>query len=209
MKQNYNTELMFAVRTFIFHAPIKLTNDTLAICRTLEYKEYNEPQGVGTSMDIHKDPRFNSIHEWMQMCVDTLHGDNGWECDRIIVNKSWANRSDAQSGHHHGEHRHSMSYLSGILYLNGFNESPTVFHDPIDKRRWSQFHLDGGPNIDYFFLSSRTPAGTLIIFPSWLVHSSTPNNATEDRFTIAFNTFPTGDINSGGWEQPMAKIKVE
>ena len=26
------------------------------------------------------------------------------------------------------------------------------------------------------------------------------------RFTIAFNTFPQGDINMGGWQRPMVNV---
>ena len=30
-----------------------------------------------------------------------------------------------------------------------------------------------------------------------------------DRFSISFNTFPSGNVNGGGWGQSMVNIKVE
>ena len=47
-----------------------------------------------------------------------------------------------------------------------------------------------------------------IPFPSWLVHASVENLGKEDRYSIAFNTYPQGNLNSGGWEQPMVTVNV-
>ena len=98
-----------------------------------------------------------------------------------------------------------MSYLSGIFYLT--EGPPTVFLDPIDKREWQQFHLDGGPARDCRqFLHGGV--GGCFIFPSYMIHASVENNEDVDRYSIAFNTFPQGNLNSGGWEQPMVTVNV-
>ena len=34
------------------------------------------------------------------------------------------------------------------------------------------------------------------------------NLGKEDRYSIAFNTYPQGNLNSGGWEQPMVTVNV-
>ena len=125
----YRVNHLFPVRFWTFQAPKELTMETLEKLKQLEYRSYNEPYGVGTSDQLHSLPEFRDIHEWFQKCVDQVHKDNGWHCDRLVVNKSWANRSDAKSGHHHSPHRHPMSYLSGIFYLT--EGSPTVFLDPV------------------------------------------------------------------------------
>ena len=179
--------------------------ETLEKLKQLEYRSYNEPYGVGTSDQLHSSPEFYDIHEWFQQCVDQVHKDNGWQCDRLVVNKSWANRSDARSGHHHSPHRHPMSYLSGIFYLT--EGSPTVFLDPVRDREWGQFHLDGGP------LSENRQfvhpgVGGLVLFPSYMVHGSVENESDIDRFTIALNTFPSGVINEGAYDRPMAEVSV-
>jgi len=204
--KKYSTDFLFPIRFFTFRAPKHLTESTLEKVQDLEYRRYNEPSGVGTSDQIHHLAKFQDIHAWFQECVDQLHADNGWYCDRLVVNKSWVNRSDANSGDHHSPHRHPMSYLSGIFYLT--EGPPTVFLDPVRDREWSQFHLDGGP-----LKESRAfvhpGAGGLVLFPSFMVHASVENESDIDRFTIAFNTFPSGVINLGGYDRPMAEVTVK
>jgi len=159
---------------------------------------------VGTTNDIQTNPDFVNMFEWFQHCIDTLHADNGWDADRVVVNKAWANRSDASTGDHHDPHRHPMSYLSGIFYLT--EGPPTVFLDPLAQREWGQVHLDGGPMEDSR-LFIHPGKGGCFIFPSYMVHCSVANHDPIDRYTIAFNTLPHGDINSGGRaHQPMAKM---
>ena len=129
----YENVPLFPVRCFNFKASDALVEDTLEKVKKLDYRRYNEPEGVGTSNDIHANPQFRGLHDWFQQCIDTLHADNGWQCDRIVVNKSWVNRSDAEKGEHHAPHRHPMSYLSGIFYLT--EGPPTVFLDPHSIKR--------------------------------------------------------------------------
>ena len=205
MRQKYENVPLFPVRCFNFKASSSLVEDTLEKVKKLDYRSYNEPEGVGTSNDIHTNPEFRGLHDWFQKCIDTLHVDNGWQADRIVVNKSWVNRSDANTGHHHDPHRHPMSYLSGIFYLT--EGPPTVFLDPLAQREWAQLHLDGGPARDCRqFIHSG--AGGCFIFPSYMIHSSVENYEDVDRYSIAFNTFPQGNLNSGGWEQPMVTVNV-
>jgi len=204
MRQKYTTENLFPIRCFNFNAPEELVADTLEKAKKLEFHRWNEPEGVGTTNDMHTNPEFVKTFEWFQHCIDTLHADNGWDADRIVVNKAWVNRSDASTGDHHDPHRHPMSYLSGIFYLT--EGPPTVFLDPLSQREWGQVHLDGGPIKDSR-LFVHPGAGGCFIFPSYMVHCSVANHDPIDRYTIAFNTLPNGNINAGGRaHQPMAKM---
>ena len=205
MRQKYDNFNLFPVRCWNFQASDALVSDTLDKVMKLDYRKYNPDGGVGTSNDIHANPEFRGLHDWFQQCIDTLHADNAWQADRIVVNKSWVNRSDAEKGEHHAPHRHPMSYLSGIFYLT--EGPPTVFLDPLAQREWAQLHLDGGPARDCRqFIHSG--AGGCFIFPSYMIHSSVENYEDVDRYSIAFNTFPQGNLNSGGWEQPMVTVDV-
>tara|TARA_B100000287_G_scaffold53186_2_gene46881 strand:+ start:4612 stop:5292 length:681 start_codon:yes stop_codon:yes gene_type:complete len=207
MRQKYTTENVFPVRCYSFKAPEELNNQALEVTRKQEYRNFNLDWdgrgGVGTTDDIQTDPEFRPLMQWFQQCIDTLHFDNGWCCDRIMVNKAWCNRADPCSGHHHDAHRHPMSWLSGIYYMTP--GAPTIFLDPIDRREWASLHLDGGPGAECRWHYHGGPGG-LIIFPSWLIHASLANNDDVQRFTIAFNTFPQGDINMGGWQRPMVNV---
>tara|TARA_B100001113_G_scaffold348663_1_gene342854 strand:- start:574 stop:1206 length:633 start_codon:yes stop_codon:yes gene_type:complete len=203
VEKKYNEVNLFPLRCFSFQASDSLVNDTLEKAKKLEYRNYNPDGGVGTSNDIQSMPEFRELHLWFQECIDTLHADNGWQVDRMVVNKSWINRSDAKKGHHHSPHRHPMSYLSGIFYLT--EGTPTVFLDPLAQRNMSQFDLTGSEEI---YQSIHPRIGGCFIFPSYLIHSSIENLEETDRFTVAFNTFPTGNIREGGWGNPLLKLEV-
>ena len=81
----------------------------------------------------------------------------------------------------------------------------TEFRDPLSQREWAQLHLDGSPITDSTQFVQPKPGG-LFIFPSYMIHSSDPNVGSKNRFSIAFNTFPQGNINMGGWDESMLKI---
>lgn len=203
-RKEYKTQNMFPVECFEFRAPQELTSSVLSMCTSLKYQCFNLDAGVETSDDIHQDIHFQELHCWFQSCVDTLHVDFGWWCDRMVVNKTWVNKSTAESHHHHSPHRHPMSYMSGIFYLT--EGPPTVFLDPLQQREWGQLTLDGTVNRNEFFYHGGP--GGLILFPSWMIHASVPNDSEVDRYSIAFNTFPQGNINAGGWNRPMLNVDV-
>ena len=92
--------------------------------------------------------------------------------------------------------------------MGGLGSFDFGFIDPVQQREWSQFHLDGGPVTDSTQYVHPIP-GCLFLFPSYLIHSSQPNLGDANRFSIAFNTFPDGSINAGGWDLPMAQVKVD
>lgn len=204
MRQDYELKNFFPIQFYEFRCNQTLLDDTWELLQDLEYGSYNEPAGVLTSADIHTKEEFTPLMSWFQECIDTIHFDTGIDCDRLAVNKAWANQSVAGSGHRHDAHRHPMSYLSGIFYLTG--GAPTVFVDPLFQREWASFHLDGtiGQELTY-----HGGHGGLIVFPSYVIHASLPNMDPVNRFTIAFNTFPRGNVNSGGHGQPMARVEVE
>tara|TARA_B100000902_G_scaffold385494_1_gene426936 strand:+ start:616 stop:1257 length:642 start_codon:yes stop_codon:yes gene_type:complete len=196
----------FPVRFFKFHAPKNLTDETLEKIKKIEFHALNQPAGVGTSYELQNNEEFLPIHKWFQECIDSIHKNERYHCDRLVVNKSWANRSDAETGHRHDFHRHPMSYLSGIFYLT--KGAPTIFLDPVKDREWGQFHLDGYPDKDCKLFSHLGPGG-LMVFPSYVIHGSEPNYDKVDRYSIAFNTFPQGNFQqSGHGDEYMCNVTV-
>ncbi len=204
MRQNYQPLNFFPVQCYSFSCDKSLLDTTLGIVKGLEYRSFNEPTGVLTSSDVQQKESFAPLMSWFQECIDTMHVDTGLNCDRLVVNKSWVNKSAAGSGHHHDAHRHPMSYYSGILYLTP--GAPTIFIDPLFQREWGSFYLDGRVNTE---LAYHGGAGGLLLFPSYIIHATAPNTEDVDRYTMAFNTFPSGDINLGGHGLPMARVKTE
>lgn len=101
------------------------------------------------------------------------------------IHNSWVNVV-----HNNSEllrHSHSMSRISGALYLETDKESygldfynPNPFRAANDTVRMSEYTSDKKT----FDVNN----GKLIIFPSWLEHSSSCINASERRVVLSFNT---------------------
>ena len=93
----YETELsttkLFPIQCYEFRCDQLLLDNTLGLVKDLEYKSFNEPTGVLTSADIQQQQSFHPLMSWFQQCVDTMHVDTGLNCDRLVVNKAWSNKS--------------------------------------------------------------------------------------------------------------------
>jgi len=97
------------------------------------------------------------------------------------------------------KHAHSNSVISGVYYVTSHNAANTVFEmrDP-----WTaSTHSSQVPlmNINKFenpiWGETKADAGTLVLFPPSLFHYMKPiSDRNTTRYTIAFNSFPSGVI---------------
>ena len=110
----------------------------------------------------------------------------------LTITQSWLNFTD-QGGFHH-THSHNNSFLSGVFYINTTDEDKIFFFD----NQWEPFEV---PSDNYNIYNSSSwwlPAetGSLLIFPSKLVHSVKPLEQDHTRISLSFNTFFKGTIGS-------------
>lgn len=84
---------------------------------------------------------------------------------------------------------HPNNFLSGVYYVQVQPGADTInFHDP--RPQTAIFRPPVGEltalNTDQVVV--RVEEGTLLIFPSWLVHSVDPNRSNALRISVSFNT---------------------
>lgn len=112
----------------------------------------------------------------------------------MVITECWGNRTDRFQRHH--AHTHRNSILSGIWYLTDSTGATTDFTYP---NPWG-FMQDFMPVLKQDKLVLRKSivpeVGKLIIFPSNLRHSTSPNTTNDPRFSIAFNAFFDGKIGN-------------
>lgn len=120
---------------------------------------------------------------------------------KLNVESLWITKTHKNSFHH--THSHPNSICSGILYLDDSkNGGNTRFYMPDP---WWKFHNDGLFNFTdraheqkEMILGEVIPKiGKMIIFPSHIKHSVTPNLDINTRYTVAFNSFFRGIIGNG------------
>ena len=110
----------------------------------------------------------------------------------VRITQSWLNQTNPQE--YQPLHYHLNSYLSGVLYIKCLPNDNINFHN----RMYGLFN-----NIDLKKKNTiwnretnriGVKEGDLIIFPSWMTHFVDTNETDKERFTLAFNTFPTGEM---------------
>jgi uncharacterized protein (TIGR02466 family) len=140
------------------------------------------------------------IHNWINSCIEELRDQYKLPFEKIILTESWFNKS-IKNGKHH-LHTHPSSLISGILYLTSHETGPTVFRIKDPWKKTDLIAIDG----QYKYVYVKPVAGKLILFPSNLIHSVDPFSEEGERYTLAFNAFPEGNI---GYFAAGLKIKIE
>ena len=130
----------------------------------------------------------NTIREYALYVFNTNH--------EFAITQSWITKNN--SGQSQEIHTHPGSIISGVFYINlpkdsgciEFNRGRSVFEMQIDKNCTNSWMSDR------YVVSPKT--GTLLLFPSNLMHSVKTNNTDQTRYSLAFNSFPmlpVGDID--------------
>jgi hypothetical protein len=103
----------------------------------------------------------------------------------IQLTNSWFNIMG--KGQRVKPHRHEVSVISGALYVEAAEGSVGLsFHSPIAQCRMAELILGDNPLTENFH-TVECKEGQLILFPSWLEHS-TEVNESERRVVVSFNT---------------------
>lgn len=122
-------------------------------------------------------------------------------CDFKIMG-SWSTLTPP--GGMSNKHSHCNSFWSGCLYFANYT-NPILFHKPIlsqivlDQRE-DEVEIDNSNEIIF------EPAkGSLLLFPSHLVHQVSLNKTNTNRHSIAFNILPNGIF---GMHDSISNISV-
>lgn len=145
-----------------------------------------------THANLHKEPLFQSFVNFLEESITEVFNDLNY-VPSFEITGVWATRH-IDGGYHH-RHTHQNSFIAGVYYFNGVNNvSPgtTFFSD------WKQGLIQPamtkpGNRIQHSF-TTNFEEGKLIIFPSWVEHS-TQINKNSDRIILSFNCMPVGKTN--------------
>jgi uncharacterized protein (TIGR02466 family) len=168
-------------------------NDVLSLYPN---KFVNTPKGFQLSLNYFHSELFDFFDESLSQIQKKYLHDN----ITLPIVDCWVNRYPPLEKSR--EHFHTNSLVSGIFYLTTHtNEGATRFaqlHPWSTTENNNDFYnfmeVYKNPYKDYheFF----PVAGTLLLFPSTLLHYTTPcPKSKEIRYTIAFNAFPSGQIS--------------
>ncbi len=170
-------------------------DDIVNYVKGLQYETTNGSIDNSQSVDsfVLNEEIFSNFNEFIKDCVKE-YTDKIFVTDQELnVTQSWVNRTEIGQEHHY--HDHPNSILSGVFFLK--SGSPIKF---LNNRNCS-FQLEHKKNVNSYnqynqnvYEFSSQPR-ILILFPSYLTHY-VPVNTGGDRYSLSFNTFPSGSFGS-------------
>jgi len=183
-----NTNLIKLFPTTISITENFLTNDELEfllkVVRDLETDKHEVILGKGVSSNTVKDyfPFGRGVKDKLVEKINEYTDTMGLY--RVSIDNSWFNIQYPDS--HLEIHNHPNSKVSGALYLKiDEKSSELVFHDAHPYHTWREHTTNNNYNGDK--CSIKPSVGMLVLFPSWLKHSSNINKSSE-RIVVSFNT---------------------
>lgn len=178
--------------------------DNSAIVSFLKKEPFQEHTALSSLENIHLKSQYKNLFDWIDECLEEVRVAKKYDCEKISLTSSWCNKYPAGESAYHSPHKHSMSWFSGIYYVT--DGAPTLFDDPVVHRTSAQIEVI---RKDFFPLELiNAEAGKLILFPSWVPHSTAAHREDFDRWTVAFNTFPSGKINYNIARDSIAILNV-
>ena len=156
------------------------------------------------SPEILNDPRLVSLKARFQGCVDIWAETAG--CEPVVITNSWVNRLG--NGDRVERHRHELSVVSAAFYLDaGDNSVGLTLESPLEGVKMFEHTV----KVNFYNQNLATfpcRKGQLILFPSWVAHS-TGVNASDKRITLSFNTTYIKWQDPAYYNNPSRKLPQE
>lgn len=155
---------------------------------------------VATRAELHKEPLLSPLFTFIQNSLEDAMGRMGYK-KGIGITSAWATKHLNGGFHHY--HTHRNSFLGAVFYLKSDDNRTqgTTFHNMTHPLYQIQPAVD--PSKEFYFKSFDTcpfMAGSLLVFPAWLPHSTMPHEG-EERVVVAVNAMPIGMTNSDHYDR--------
>jgi uncharacterized protein (TIGR02466 family) len=181
---------------------LRVSKETLKELENLSYQECNKLLGSNLLADLDVASvtkntnvlRLNSLKEAEKICKLYLHKYVTEICgyaETFIITNSWLTLNKKGSVGHQS-HAHPNSIFSGCLYLDAGAEGSSInFHPKVRLSEEFNFTYTNSANTIYNCtqISISVQTGSMVIFPSSLIHSVSDMTSDTTRIALCFNTF--------------------
>lgn len=153
-----------------------------------------------THPNLHKEPLFKPIVEFLHETISEVFIDLGF-VPNFELTGLWATRQSVSGGYHH-RHIHHNSFISGVYYLNGSENTigTTFFSSSIEEVIRPAVLDESSMKIRYNHTTT-FEEGKAVVFPAILQHSTGFNPADSDRIILSYNCMPIGKTNTDPFER--------
>ena len=130
-------------------------------------------------------------HKILRYVNDYMHNILRLEYNNFKITTSWAAKTKPGQKSHW--HNHNNCFYSGVYYVNTYENCGNIkFHDFSTTRNQFKIAEYNKLNSPEFFIEPVNDK--IILFPAEVYHQVAKNNSNKDRYSIAFNIIPTGEI---------------
>lgn len=193
MENHFNVIPLFSIPLIDFQIS-DLCNDVEKLFFTVaesDWIEVNSWNNITKNKFIlsKDDDLLNKIEDISTQLISNLLGISS----SLQVTTSWFTRTPP--GERGNPHSHTNSWWSGVYYFR--DNTSAIKFEQFDRGVMipHKIDMDNPFNSSSFVLSPQK--GTLILFPSHLIHSIQKNNTDVNRHSLAFNLMPHGEIGIG------------
>jgi len=177
--ENYNLvqeEIQSAIKI------IEETNDSTSV--SYLYKGTKETEISKKTYDFVEKYNCKNLKTRILQAADDYMTNIGWQGPRTVVLKnSWINIADKDD--QHGHHCHPGYSISGVYYFRVSEQQGAIsFNNPNPAMMYCQFPQGRlcPATVDVI-----PDDGDILLFPSWLIHTTRRNRTSDKRISIAFN----------------------
>lgn len=177
-----------SIQIEIRNAIDKINNDQNYSDVTYLYKKNNVSLSNKT-YDFIENYNCNKLKERIKYAalkyIKQVQWSGQWVDDNNLINikNSWLNI--IEFGDNRGQHCHPGYSISGVYYYRIESSMGSIMFNNPNPLMFSCSFPQG--NISPQFSGISPHRGDIILFPSWLVHSTVKNKNEEDRISVAFN----------------------
>ncbi|NNC59897.1 MAG: hypothetical protein HKO05_07890 [Erythrobacter sp.] len=192
----FDVKPLFAEPYFVMNIADAISPAQVKFIQSLKMNS-NQVNQISDELYLFDQPKLKSIAEAVQSALDTYASEVLGITQKLEVTQSWALMNPPGVGMH--GHTHSNSIVSGSLYYTDMPDPPgNMIFERHNSYRQLEFIIDGRKqNIYNAPRNAVVPKkGDIVLFSSGLQHYVEPNNSSQNRYAIAFNTFVRGTIGS-------------
>ncbi len=192
--KKYDVQPLFAEPVFRLDVSESISAEQIEYVKNLKMIR-NQVNLISENLYLFDEPIMASVKEAVQEAITMFAEEVMGISQELYITQSWSLVNNPGIGMH--GHSHSNSIVSGSLYFTDLPEpnARMIF----DRHRvYQQLQLTPKADKRNHY---NTPAnfiepcaGEVVLFSSSLQHYVEANNSTEDRYSIAFNTFIKGKL---------------
>ena len=145
---------------------------------------------VNQEFDILNKPQFKLLGDTILKSFKKFAREQLKISNDFKISSSWLTKTEPNHESHF--HRHYNCYYSGVLYIDTDEGGEIVFDNMADERFLLNKIEDNNYNTRSFIFETKNKM--IIFFPSDIHHKIAENKTNKDRYSVAFNFYPIGNI---------------